>query len=285
MDQGPVLCNRNGSTRYTIETAHKLRSMWGQGEIKLWEGNREVDLARAKRIAQALELDSTGVTPIVVAEFERRLLVIDGQHRLHAFIHLEQKRANEVEVLVCKTFCSSEQEVRRLFRVTNSGTPVPLSFFNEEVKAFAEEVADRLNVAHPGVITAKGKAQRPRITRRDFIERISSSTHTRDGAAAGRLRAEEAEKEVQTMNRAAKRRFGADPDREAANYGATAILLARAKSLEFYLGLDGSWVDTLMNRLAENWQAADDEVDEVEEAAAKPKRNIKQNAASCAKWS
>lgn len=238
------------------------------GEIEFWYQNREVDEGRAAAIAAGIAAaQDFGPNPIVIAEVAPRgaagtaaragaaggqMLAVDGQHRLRACQLMGEDKTITVPVCVCR--CDNERDVRALFRIVNAGTPVPLSYYDEEAAAFAEAFADMLVERWPGVEGKGSTAQRPRHTRRGLIDHICSLPAVREGAALGRLDAsvalrlaveQNAEMEVLAREGSAVR---------LRQLQITQGILARAERLGFYLGLRPGWSDGLIAAMGEAWR-------------------------------
>lgn len=260
---------------YTIQSAATIAADWTRKRYRAWNGNRPLNVQRARSIAAHVTTSGDfGPVPIVIGvlhqpgERQNRAdhieYVIDGQHRLEAATLLLPDDAARTQLCVCRTVCSDEADLRRLFTAVNCGTPVPASYWDADIAAFICNVAAAVNNRWPGLITQGAKAIRPRITFVQFRSELDGHARTREAAAAQTLSVAAAIQQLDVMNEDIKRKIAGREDRRVslANgaFGATSSILAAADRLDYLVGLDKHWPVTLMTNLGAIWRG--DEIDE-----------------------
>lgn len=246
---------------------YQVTSLWeacqshAAGTFAMWPHNRHLDDARADRIAAALRAQARpdiGPQPLVIAVTGGAQYLIDGQHRLAAGSRLEEPLARAIEVLISREPCPTDADVRRMFKLVNCGTPVPMAFFDDDVAQFAGRLAALVAEQWPGAESKNPTAQRPRFVRARLVVTLGDSPPTREGAAAGRLDPAEALAEATTMNDEAREYFTAPTTKTGARRAHQLrgeALIARAEASGFFLGLYLDWPNQLMARLGEAWRA------------------------------
>lgn len=149
-----------------VQTLGELVAAYDAGAFVRWRHNRDVSEGRARAIADyyaANEFDA-GPQPLVIGVLPGgAAYLLDGQHRLKAGTILGAD-AHRVEVEVVHEQCADETSLRRLFRLINIGTPVPLQYYDEEVAAFVAVTAPLVKARWPLAHSSKPGVSRPWFT-------------------------------------------------------------------------------------------------------------------------
>lgn len=185
---------------------------------KLWDGNRVIDQERVKKIADN-EQRSYATTktyhfsdvPIVICEFNGQKLIIDGQHRMVAWVHL--KCPYETEWLVRITSCKKEEEVCRIFESINCGTPVSSNYYLEKVNSVISNALRKFGEKYD-IVSKSSQCQRPNINLERTRDNFGMNIPLRDLIAAGKVSADlllnsiyEVNNQVKINNRGNPKKF------------------------------------------------------------------------------
>jgi hypothetical protein len=152
--------------RRQIQTLGELVAAHGSGGFTLWAYNRAVDGARARTIANSYSSAAydAGPMPLVIGQLpDGSAYLLDGQHRLAAG-KLLGPRAALVEIEVVYEPCADDADLRRVFRLINSGTPVPAAYYDDSMAEFIGRaytlMKDRWRLAH----AVSDKPKRPNFS-------------------------------------------------------------------------------------------------------------------------
>lgn len=247
----------------------EVSNQFANGKIELWAHNRDINYMRAKRIADAIiPRRSIGPVPIIIADCQEdgKRYVIDGQHRLSAARYVPTAIANIIQVWVSITVCLGEEQVRELFKIVNSGLPVPPKFYDEDLLRIATQTAELIMIRWPLAISDK-KPQRPRFTQKILIDEFCSDAYHKL-LRNGHLTPDVIIKNIVEINESIKEFYSTNPATAHSKYGTkkNPTLISRAEKINFFAGLNVTWIDdvaTLITRatiVEEKDAEAEDEV-------------------------
>jgi hypothetical protein len=207
--------------------------------------NRTLDACRAEAFAheEKRHYEATGMyrfsdTPVVFCTIrgaKPRLILVDGQHRLHAWVTLGKPECCTWFVSLVE--CATEADVERHFVRINSGTPVPPEYYDKKAVAVIEAYLDKLRSKWPELEGGE-KSQRPKYNRDVIRSKFL-------GACEGKLRVEIAAGRVDvdllmlaTEYRNSLMRREKASNHEWQNKSANKTAYTRAKRWGFYLGVE-----------------------------------------------
>jgi len=246
----------------------ELLNQYTTGKIHLWVHNRDINNMRAKRLADAITSSrNIGPVPIIIADCQDgKQYVLDGQHRLAASRYVPTVIADTLQVWVSTTICADEEQVRKLFRIVNSGLPVPPKFYDEDLLRIATRTSELIILRWPLAISDK-KPQRPRFTQKILIDSFCSDAYHKL-LRNGHLTPENIIKYIIEINEGVKELYNTNPITAHSKYGTkkNPTLIYRAEKIDFFAGLNVTWSDdvaTLITRAAlieEKDAEAEDEI-------------------------
>lgn len=236
----------NGDFKYELVPAGTLLAQLRDGELALWECNREVDAERVARLTASQRAllvagkEPSLFTPAPVVLYgpgagPSRWLLLDGQHRLKVLAGLvgEFPRLLGQPMLVCTASGPTEFEV---FERVNSGTPVPALYYNRKVSGVVGEFVRRLQERYPQAVSKAAHPHRPGFNPSKVRDEMTNHVPFRDAVLDGLVTAtalmeladeENSVEELVTL--------------EGTRPRVPASVVERARKTKFHLGLRDGW--------------------------------------------
>lgn len=175
--------------------------------------------------------------------------MLDGQHRLRAGAILGPA-ASAICVEVVYEACPDEAALRRLFRLINLGTPVPLQYYDEEVAAFVAATAPLVRARWPLSYSAAPGASRPWFSDASLARHLGNA-RCREGVMLGVLTPEAFLDELAAVCEEVEGDYKADPGAAGRRYGTTRAptVFPRALDKGFCAGVMVEWGDHAAGRV------------------------------------
>ena len=234
------------------QTLGELVASHEAGAFVYWRHNREVHDGRARAIAEYYAANNydAGPQPLVVGTLPGgESYLLDGQHRLRAG-ELLGDAARRVAVEVVYENCADEAALRRLFRLINIGTPVPLQSYDEEVAAFIAATAPTIRTRWPRAYSRAEGASRPWFTDASLAHHLGNA-RCREGLMLGVLTPESFVEELEAVCEDVENDYRADPGAAGRRYGTTRATTVYPRALEkgFCAGVMVEWGDHVAGRI------------------------------------
>ncbi len=224
------------------------------GVFQLWEHNREINDKRAYAIASyvtANDLD-IGPQPLILGVLpDGRHYLLDGQHRLRAGQFLGEAAAFvETEIII--ESCRDEEELRKLFRVVNIGTPVPLQYYDEEMNTFITKTVPLVKRRWAAAHSKATSTTRPWFTDISLQVQLGNG-RCREALMLGLLTPEKFLAELEQLCKDVEEDYKTNPAGAARRYSTinTPTVYARAYEKGFCAGVVHGWGELVAIRLIE----------------------------------
>lgn len=156
----------------------------------LWIRNRNIDRERVIVIrdyeVENYKLHGTYTfadTPVLICEVGGDKLIIDGQHRISAWLNM--KCPADSEWLVYRRQCKDEGEVMRIFESINCGTPVSSTYYNEKVNNVITKALEQFGSKE--IISKSEACQCPNFNIKKTCENFGSNVKFRDAIISGKI--------------------------------------------------------------------------------------------------